>query len=77
MSLDLFQSSFITRYSISHVIMMSHINLQFILKKNQGTNQMYLIPTYYRNPDFRELCQQFPVFRDLYMDTLRRYDLLN
>ena len=30
MILDLFQSSFITRYSISHVIMMSRINLHFI-----------------------------------------------
>ena len=30
MILDLFQSNFITRYSISHVITMSHINLHFI-----------------------------------------------
>lgn len=54
-------------------ILPGHVNFEY----TKGTNQMYLIPTYYRNNEFRELCDQFPGFRDLYMDTLRRYDLLN
>lgn len=52
-------------------ILPDHVNFEY----TKGTNQLYLIPTYYRNPEFRKLCHQFPWFMDLYNDTLRRYNL--
>ena len=52
-------------------ILPGHVNFEY----TKGTNQLYLIPTYYRNPEFRELCDQFPGFRDLYNDTMKRFVL--
>lgn len=52
-------------------ILPGHVNFEY----TKGTNQLYLIPTYYRNPEFRKLVTQFSGFMDLYNDTLRRYNL--
>ena len=48
-------------------ILPGHPNFEY----TKGTNQLYLIPTYIRNPQFKILCDLFPGFRDLYRDTLK------
>ena len=37
-----------------------------------GTGQLYLLKSYIRSPDFKKLLRNFPGFRDLYSDALRK-----
>ena len=52
-------------------ILPGHPNFEY----TKGTHQLYLLPTYMKNPTFRRLYEQFPGFRDLYNDTLRKFNL--
>lgn len=40
----------------------------------KGTGQLYLLKSFIRNPDMRNLIDWFPGFRDLYFDTIKRIE---
>lgn len=48
-------------------ILPGHPNFEY----TRGTGQLYLIPTFMKNSEFRDLCTLFPGFRDLYMSTMQ------
>lgn len=48
-------------------ILPGHPNFEY----TRGTEQIYLIPTFMKNSEFRDLCTWFPGFRDLYMLTMQ------
>ena len=48
-------------------ILPGHPNFEYM----RGTGQLYLIPTFMKNSEFRDLCKWFPGFRDLYMSTMK------
>lgn len=48
-------------------ILLGHPNFEY----TRGTGQLYLIPTFMKNSEFRNLCTWFPGFRDLYMSIMQ------